>query len=464
MRFVKAQLFLIVCGLVVLLALASLYWPISTSRAALEDQMNSRLTFGRQAVELDAIPYQIPGSSDVNQKGPVTDKLISVKNLIINKVAQQAEEINQLVSRDNELHRVVNGVPLLGNVPQNNYLPKLARDSMDFKVEYGAIYKRWLGLLLKGAEDPGSNFNVYTEGAPPSMAEIDKLIKDEEAQKVAAAPRLSTGQVIQPVAAQMNAREKAMFIRSTVSDRAKRVAMYVTPDAFQIRPCASEDKAPDERQIFEALVDSWVQQDIVDAILSINKNSRSVENSAIKRLELIAIGADSAKAEPSGSVSSVGALPGTLANSGPWYVLQGATGAAPTGMAAAPGAGASGAQIDFSKSMTGRVSVARADGRYDVAHVKVILDLNPSSLNRFIAALYQQNNGYTVLSIPRVDAVDPFDAASKGYLYGQEPVVRVEMVVESLFFRRWTEPLMPDSIKNELGIPLAKPGGFGIAR
>jgi hypothetical protein len=48
-------------------------------------------------------------------------------------------------------------------------------------------------------------------------------------------------------------------------------------------------------------------------------------------------------------------------------------------------------------------------------------------------------------------AVDPLDRASNGYLYGNTPVVELELLVECVMFRSWTAPLMPDAIKLTLG-------------
>jgi hypothetical protein len=48
-------------------------------------------------------------------------------------------------------------------------------------------------------------------------------------------------------------------------------------------------------------------------------------------------------------------------------------------------------------------------------------------------------------------SVDPLARASDGFLYGDVPVVEVQMLVECLFFRNWTEKVMPNAVKKSLG-------------
>ncbi len=119
-------------------------------------------------------------------------------------------------------------------------------------------------------------------------------------------------------------------------------------------------------------------------------------------------------------------------------------------MAAAPAA--SGAAqpntTDLSRSMTGRASGAD----YDVVLMQISMDIDPSYLNKFIDQLYRRNMGYTVLSI-KSRTIDPLDRASNGYIYGETQVAEVELLVEGLLFRNWTQPIMPDATRTQLGIP-----------
>jgi hypothetical protein len=97
--------------------------------------------------------------------------------------------------------------------------------------------------------------------------------------------------------------------------------------------------------------------------------------------------------------------------------------------------------------MTGR----SAGQTYDVVYMSVVLDIDPAYLSRFMESLYRQNMCYTITNV-QTRTVDPLERASFGYLYGDAPVIEVEFLVECVFFRGWTEPLMPDEFKrNNLG-------------
>ena len=93
---------------------------------------------------------------------------------------------------------------------------------------------------------------------------------------------------------------------------------------------------------------------------------------------------------------------------------------------------------------------------YDVVYMNISIDLDPAYQNKFIDNLYRQNNGYTVIMVQSA-TVDPIDAASRGFLYGNVQVVHLEILVEGLLFRNWTLPIMPADTKTLLGVP-ATPG------
>jgi len=50
-------------------------------------------------------------------------------------------------------------------------------------------------------------------------------------------------------------------------------------------------------------------------------------------------------------------------------------------------------------------------------------------------------------------------AASNGYIYGESQVIEVELLVECIMFRSWTEQLMPDAVKISLGGTAPATGG-----
>jgi hypothetical protein len=255
-------------------------------------------------------------------------------------------------------------------------------------------------------------------------------------------------------------------------NKAAGLRMYVDPDAFQIRGWSNLDAPPKEEQMFEALVDSWLQADVVKAIVATNNQALAsasepnVGKSAIKRLTHMTVG-NNARIHFVNANSAGGAASGTGDTGSPLFYISGNMGATPVGgtpvpvdpaaaAAAAAAATAKGVSAvplpnvpnpkDYTLGLTGRAS----GNTYDVVYMSVLLDLDPAYLFKFMDQLYRQNMCYTVVSI-QVRAVDPLDRASNGYLYGESQVIEVEMLVECLMFRSWTEPLMPDAVRVTLG-------------
>jgi hypothetical protein len=72
-----------------------------------------------------------------------------------------------------------------------------------------------------------------------------------------------------------------------------------------------------------------------------------------------------------------------------------------------------------------------------------------------------RRNFMTVLDV-KVRPADPFLAASEGFIYGKNPVSEVDLVIESVWLREWTAPLMPAEVRTALGVGSA-PGAEAAA-
>jgi hypothetical protein len=52
----------------------------------------------------------------------------------------------------------------------------------------------------------------------------------------------------------------------------------------------------------------------------------------------------------------------------------------------------------------------------------------------------------------QVQDVDEYAALLEGYVYGSGDAVRVDMLIETIWLRDWTVPLMPAEVKQALGL------------
>jgi hypothetical protein len=446
MKFVKQNLTLVIVGAVILLAIVSIFYPTGSLKAALQEKMRQRMTVQSSVQNLKNNEIKIPGVEQT-YKGVPSEKMVKAKQKAIEYMKDQSAKVVEVGARQNKQGRVNDkGVPLFMGQPQPGYLPKPTSASpMAFKDMYAMLFP-FLTQQMTGTDTLPSY--------PPSDADL-KAIWDQQKQQEAAR---------RPVGAQPlpeDPRQFYDFQRNQVMGRAATLHMYVDAGALQQRPWVHADTAPTEQDIFEGLVDSWIQGDIVRAIETTNNEAfqkaegkKNVGTAAIKRLMHISIGTDAL-------TSRLGSFE-TLANAATGTNLVQAQGNAtgPTHLflipAPAPGADAAAAAAaanqpntpDFTRSLTGRAS----GSEFDVVLVQVCVDIDPNYLNRFIDQIYRQNMGYTVLNV-RMRAVDPLSRTSMGFIYGESQVIEAEITLETLLFREWTKPLMPETIRTALGLP-----------
>ncbi|HVS71218.1 MAG TPA: hypothetical protein VHQ47_08185 [Phycisphaerae bacterium] len=420
MKFVKANLFLLVCGAIVLLALIAIYWPLSFAKAAVTDKATARYNEAQGASAL-SMKISIPFVKEPIV-GPPSQEIIDLKKRIQENVKKQADEITVQAGKDNERGRTTGDpqhpIPLLNGTPEANFLPAIklsaGANPQGFKDAYNKVFPVWM------AELTGSS---VIHPAPPVYNEVSADF--ERTQHVTASG--------QGGAAALND-AKNTYIRNEVIRRAQQIRMYVDDEALQKEhEWADRPEPPTADQIFVAIVESWLQKDIVDAISAVNGDSKNVGDSPIKRLERITIGGD-------------GGVPGGIASgAGRGSLFLEPPNITGTNTTASSSTATNG--LDPSRTLTGHVG----GGSYDTVLVGISLDLDPAYENRFFDELYRRNNGYTVLDV-RTAVVDPFDAASNGYLYGKKQVVHIDVLVEALFYRSWTVPLMPAGIQATGGV------------
>ena len=176
-------------------------------------------------------------------------------------------------------------------------------------------------------------------------------------------------------------------------------------------------------------VSYWIQKDVVDSISAINSGSASVFDSPVKRLLGI-------------SFQSLDAMGNN--NGFPSYVTDTATGLIP--------------------SWTGRV----CNDDIDVVHFSVAVVVRSKDMLRFMQQLcgekdhlfsgYNGNepeqsykhNQITILQSD-IEMIDLDSPEHNCYRYGEEAVIRLNLICEYIFNRSGYDKMKPDSIKQDLG-------------
>lgn len=238
--------------------------------------------------------------------------------------------------------------------------------------------------------------------------------------------------------------KKTAAVMKEMSQHASKFSIYAesTPGApnypFEIMNWASKEEQPNLAEVWEGQMSLWIQQDIVEAIgktNNVSNNEANVTVAPIKRLFKIEVG---------NRYVGLSLQPVTIGGSA-------AAAAAAGGGGGAAAAGGTGGKTDFALSPTGRVS----NDIFDVRHVRVHMLMDWKHMSEFMGAL-ARTNFMTVLDVDVKD-IDEYEALRSGYFYGNGDVVDVTMLIETLWLREWTTDLMPDLVKQAMGIPIERP-------
>ena len=182
----------------------------------------------------------------------------------------------------------------------------------------------------------------------------------------------------------------------------------------------------DEPMVFNWLWDYWVISDVLDAVSLTNTDPQSgamaVPSAPIKSVERIRISQLKLAEETTPGASSRN------------------TGAEPK------------------QSLTGRIGGVPGSA-YDIRTIEVVIVAASKDLPKFIDAL-GKTNYMTVIDLD-IDDVDVWNDLEQGFYYGEDHVVRARVQIESVWLRSWMVPLMPDQVKQALGVPVAGAGFDG---
>lgn len=286
-----------------------------------------------------------------------------------------------------------------------NVFPKLKNDqaAFNFRNAYRKIFDDFLHRL--GA------------GMPPSERDITRAMERGRAAEGDARRRgnildvpMGRNLMMRGMAGNMGATDqrdpKQDLARELATKRAQGIKLYASRESFQIANWARAETRPAPNDMWMAQVEVWLQQDVIDAIRKINESYQSVLGAPVKRL-----------IEFKTTFPNVYALP---------------------------------AEHDLSRiSFTGRTS----GDLFDVVLFEFTIVADSRRLPLFFKQMADQNY-FTLLNmkIEALEAVDQDRMQFDGYIYGTDPVVRVNLAYEAMFFRDYYQPLMPEEIQKYLDL------------
>lgn len=425
MELVKKNIASILCGVVVILALVALYWPISGWVNKLQTSVNnSKKNYADKIQSLMSAPRKLPitNALDANADQPM------LKQFPTEQVIKLGEEVKDQVQKQSQ-------EMLAETVKRNRHepiLPMSVTHPPD-PFQFQRAYLQYLGVWPPDDPKQQTIKTVLDSVTPPNDREIKaeegRMWNDDFDKKLIVINGIATNKL--QIDAQFN-QAKEKLPEKMRRERAEKYKIYLDPDAIDVAGSLGPDitKQATPEQIWYAQNMLWIDQDICSAISQINAKANNIMDAPIKQLLKISIPDDDKQ-----------------------YITLSNSGAPTTGDSAVTLTDDMIAGKAFNLSETGRIS----NPKYDVIHFRVEMNVDARKVPEIVAQL-QRGRLITVFTCD-TNAVDARAAVDQGYVYGEAPVVNLKLMCEELFMRGWTvgndptkDALMPVAVEQLLNI------------
>ncbi len=312
-------------------------------------------------------------------------------------------------------------------------------------------------------------------GGPPSADEVALALEDfrqRELERFAATQGQDAPDQLPPeVVEEINDRMRAQRI-GAYQRRAQDISIYATVDALPPTiPRMQPTQAPTVEQSFEWQFDYWVISDVLRAIDSANVvdgQRQPVESARVKRL--ISMDLEPLPGSPAAAAAGPGG-PGGFEH-GQGRVLSERERAemrqpAPSRRGRQDDRGGGDAGIpawappsslierDYSVSISGLVGGSdnpQDNQLYDVRRVMLSLIVDSSEISQILDSIQRWN--YMEVIDFDMRSIDPWADLARGYAYGPDHVVELDLTVDTVWLREWTREFMPKNIRERLKVAM----------
>lgn len=494
---IKKNILSIIAGVVALIAIGfMLFWLSPRMSSDDPNSIKQRATLrAAKAGEIDSLRNKERGNIQFTSANPEplegfpTNRKIATARETMEGVKAQAEQVLQQAQTINE--RVPLGFdsyeaadakwPLEGDEAQV--------DRQSFK----AAYAKWINAdnaqFIPETGDYGPDTIQATMDAtrPPSPSDLETMAAGVEARLKADLPpgEEPNGPEFQARLAQ----ERVRFASGLKYRRAMEHKIYVDPNAapgargsgFTVHGIAAAAE-PTAVDCFDAQVGLWVQETVAnnlvraneEAVASLPTEQQNLLNAPVKHLinidvplqpfgEAAAAPAAGAGAEPGAPPVDTGAGLRRGTNRPPADPAPEEE--APAEEPAEPAAAETALPVDPTAEIVRQYQLSPS-GRpahtpfYDLVQFRIKLRCSANAVPYVLKEL-QADSFMTVLNVG-ITSVNPAVAAQAGYVYGNQPVVELDLACEMPFLRTWLVPLMPQALQQALSATSAPPAEEGV--
>jgi hypothetical protein len=407
-QILKKNILSIVCGVVVLLAVVAYFVFVTglytgadgleakaKERQAKYDQLQALVTKQRTLPVTDLSSGSTPVPLEVFPVREVIDKGTEITK----QLKEQSAKIEQIATEINQRQ------PLL---------PRFFPSPSDAeKYRFRDAYKKHMTYEIP---------ELLHAVQPPTEKDVqearEKLWRDKYADQIV----VVNGREVREMVDKAYTDEIQGLLEDLERKTALTHRMYIEADAINQNSGVLAEGTPPTDQIFYAQTATWVQDDLAASIAGFNERTfnelklpakeRNIMNAPVKHLINMQV--------PQGVDQFIA------------KTMTGAEGETPQG------------QPDYTLSPTGRNS----NSLYDVVKFTMVVKMDARYMTRFIQELGRGK----FITVHKVNytAVDNAQAKADGFVYGTAPIVQVQLNGESLLFRKWVKPLVPDTVKKNL--------------
>jgi hypothetical protein len=445
LAWVKTHLLIVISTAVIVVSLPVGWFISSGMNKGIRETQSQRASQAVNKINSAKVTYVIPsllpGEPAVTESRPPNEAVTAFYKAQREARTSQASEVVDSVLRFNRGEHELLAPDLLPSPRDPAQATRrlyefLARMAGDRRTGVRTIYEGLIGSI--GAGDAPDPVRLATTIEDLRQRETERMTAESGTNSISAEQQEQLTKLLvdrRLAEAQRRAREVSVFMTMAAFDPQAygELSARIPPQDRQDRPSRTE--APSLAEAFAWNFDYWVVSDILRAIDRANTDAggtrANVENAVVKRVERIGV-----QALPVHSGEEEEADPFAF------------------GAPADPVADFGSEGLDPSVSVTGRVST----DEYDVVRVKLTVVVDATRLPRLFRA-FSETNLITVLDLDLTE-VDLWGDLRLGYYYGEAPVVRAEMELETVWLRDWTAPLMPGEVRRALGI-VSDEGGEG---
>ncbi len=425
LAWLKVNWPIVLCSIVILAALPAGIIVGGSFQQKLVDDVKNTVEADFKELSADKITYDIPAPIPGQPKFDFAGQPPNAT--VIEEFAKRRTELSgQLGSVAGEAVAFNRGnrKPLI-----ENFFPDPSTAAQQKRAEFTKAFIA-LGDRLYASIDAG---------LPPVDKDVFEAVRAfRDQQFIKAQTELGVSDKEVPLDRRRQIRDQMLEIRKNAyRSRAGEISVFFDRKDLEIIPVALRPdlKDFDMREAWDRQELAWMLEDLFSAIKKVNARAASeaggggVPASVVKRIR------------------------GIVAAPHPYFVTANAAGASGEDPLAAPAESGSATptvvQID-PKRVSGRYSGPSAkNGAFDVRRLQITAVVSTTRLPQFLDALTETN--FITVTMANMTQVAAREELEQGFYYGDEHVVRVDLMLEWCWLREWTGPLMPAEVKKIVG-------------